>query len=59
MQSSYDVVIVGGGPAGSMAAWEAAKAGSSVCLLEKDRDSLRGKGMVQNPHYPLLQHMDF
>ena len=31
-------MVVGGGPAGSMAAWEAAKAGLSVCLLDKDRD---------------------
>ena len=38
MKSNYDVVVVGGGPAGSMAAWEAAKGGASVCMLEKDRD---------------------
>ncbi|SVC98282.1 uncharacterized protein METZ01_LOCUS351136, partial [marine metagenome] len=38
MQDSYDVVVVGGGPSGSMAAWEAAKGGASVCMLEKDRD---------------------
>ena len=38
MRSSYDVVVVGGGPAGSMAAWEAANGGAAVCLLEKDRD---------------------
>ena len=38
MKASYDVVVVGGGPAGSMAAWETAKGGASVCLLEKDRD---------------------
>ena len=38
MKDSYDVVVVGGGPAGSMAAWETAKGGASVCLLEKDRD---------------------
>ena len=38
MKASYDVVIVGGGPSGSMAAIEVAKAGYSVCILEKDRD---------------------
>ena len=38
MKSNYDVVVVGGGPAGSMAAWEAAKGGATVCMLEKDRD---------------------
>ena len=38
MKLSYDVVVVGGGPAGSMAAWEAAKGGASVCIFEKDRE---------------------
>jgi digeranylgeranylglycerophospholipid reductase len=38
LQNKYDVVVIGGGPAGSMAAWEAAKGGVSVCMLEKDRD---------------------
>ena len=38
MKSNYDVVIVGGGPSGSMASIEIAKAGFSVCILEKDRD---------------------
>ncbi len=38
MHKFYDVVVVGGGPAGSMAALEIAKAGNSVCVLEKTRD---------------------
>jgi digeranylgeranylglycerophospholipid reductase len=38
MKSSYDVVVVGGGPSGSMSAKLAAEGGVSVCLLEKDRD---------------------
>jgi len=38
LKDSYDVIVVGGGPSGSMAAWECAKGGASVCLLEKDRD---------------------
>ena len=35
MKEEYDVIIAGGGPAGSMAALEASKAGLKVCLLEK------------------------
>ncbi len=38
MKDRYDVVVVGGGPGGSMAAFKAAKGGASVCILEKDRD---------------------
>ena len=38
IKANYDVIVVGGGPAGSMAALEIAKAGYSVCILEKDRD---------------------
>ena len=35
---SYDIIVVGAGPAGSMAAKIAAEGGASVLMLEKDRD---------------------
>ncbi len=38
MQNEYDVIVVGAGPAGSMAARFAAEKGVSVLMLEKDRD---------------------
>ena len=38
MKETYDVIVVGGGPAGSVAAWFAAQGGASVLLLEKNRD---------------------
>lgn len=38
MKNEYDVIVVGGGPAGSMAARFAAQQGVSVLMLEKDRD---------------------
>lgn len=38
MKEFYDVIVVGGGPAGSVAAWFAAQGGASVLVLEKNRD---------------------
>jgi digeranylgeranylglycerophospholipid reductase len=38
MKDKYDIIVVGAGPAGSMAAWFAAEKGVSVLMLEKDRD---------------------
>lgn len=38
LDNYYDVVIVGAGPAGSMAAWYAARNNVKVLLLEKDRE---------------------
>jgi digeranylgeranylglycerophospholipid reductase len=36
--TDYDVIVVGGGPAGSMAAHAAASQGAKTIILEKDRD---------------------
>lgn len=38
MKTNYDIIVVGAGPAGSMAARYAAEQGVSVLMLEKDRD---------------------
>ncbi len=37
MSSGYDIVVLGGGPAGYPAAIRAAQLGASVCLVEEDR----------------------
>ena len=45
----YDLVVVGGGPAGSSAAFAAAKSGISVALLEKERsiaETVRTSGVT-------------
>jgi digeranylgeranylglycerophospholipid reductase len=38
MKKKYDVIVVGAGPAGSMAARSAAENGAEVLVLEKDRE---------------------
>jgi len=38
LKQEYDIIVVGAGPAGSMAARFAAEQGVSVLMLEKDRD---------------------
>ncbi|MBN2030741.1 NAD(P)/FAD-dependent oxidoreductase [bacterium] len=38
MKNRYDIIVVGGGPAGSWAAKHASEKGASVLLLEKDRE---------------------
>ena len=38
MKDEYDIIVVGAGPAGSIAARYAAEQGVSVLMLEKDRD---------------------
>ena len=38
ISEAYDVIVVGGGPAGTMAARSAAQGGASTLLLEKDRE---------------------
>ena len=38
MNKEFDVIVVGGGPAGSTFAYHAAQGGLSVLVLEKDRD---------------------
>ena len=45
----FDVVVVGGGPAGSMSAWEVAKGGASVCIFEKNREISQHK----NPKFEI------
>lgn len=45
----FDVVVIGGGPAGMLAAWKAAESGAKVILIEKNRSLgkkllLTGKG---------------
>lgn len=49
MTSRYDVVVVGGGPAGAAAAWQATQAGARVVVFDKaqfPRDKPCGDGLT-------------
>ncbi|MCP9438448.1 MAG: geranylgeranyl reductase family protein [Nitrospira sp.] len=49
MRATYDVIVVGAGPAGSCAAWKLAQAGMAVAVLEKaalPRYKVCGGGLV-------------
>jgi geranylgeranyl reductase family protein len=57
-EDSYDIIVVGAGPAGSTAAMYAAMHDLSVLLVEKKKDigvPLQCGGFL--PHYPVLQEL--
>lgn len=59
MSDRYDLVVVGAGPAGSVAAWTAAGAGLSVLLLEKRQEIGSPVRCAEGvPHEPLLGFLE-
>ncbi len=70
--TTYDIAVVGGGPAGLSAAYAAAKAGGNVILLEKDESighSIRTSGVtwideieklgIKSEHYNPIKNYSF
>ena len=53
MSDTYDLLVVGAGPAGSAAAITAAQAGQSVLMIDKIGMD-RAADNRQRPHPPLL-----
>jgi flavin-dependent dehydrogenase len=58
MNDSYDAIIIGGGPAGSVSGLLLARAGLKVCILEKDRHPRFHIGESILPrNFPLVQEL--
>ena len=56
-QNSFDTIVIGGGPAGMMAAITAAKSGEQVALLERN-DTLGKKLLLTGDGRCNLTHAD-
>lgn len=58
MKLVFDVIIVGGGPAGAVAALELARAGRDVLLIDKEKSEQRKVGeSLPASARPLLRHL--
>lgn len=55
MQGQFDLVITGGGPAGAIAAWHAARDGRRVALIDPDMPVPRLEGIGPRLHHWLEQ----
>jgi len=60
-ENKYDIAVIGGGPAGMMAAGRAAELGSRVVLIEKNNQLgvkllITGKGRCNFTHYEFARN---